>query len=288
MRAALSGKGALLEDFSIGSAAAALGAGRGFGFDEATLDWRARVLAYGGSVGATGMRAADGFVKRMRTAGIWPKLHRINLFGGNQLAAAVVPLKVGSGSAVDTNFNFVEGDYTEASGLAGNGSSKYLNTGVAVSALTTNDVHLGVYQLASSINTNMIIGCQGAGGGSQRLSLLVGSGPAPAFSAYSTGSAVSGSAASVQGHIVGTRTSSSEQAVYAAGASLATSASTGGSTPTATQITVFVNNANGTPSGYSNARLGAYHLGSGLTPADVLEINNALRRAMDAMGRRLT
>lgn len=116
--------------------------------------WRSAVVANGGSVSASTLKAVADFCKSIDAAGIRDRFYRLNLFCGTSnatLDAVRTPLFRGPslsgtqyGNAMDTNANFVEGDYSEASGLKGNGSTKYLDTGLAMTFLGTNQVHMFV------------------------------------------------------------------------------------------------------------------------------------------------
>jgi hypothetical protein len=114
--------------------------------------WRTAVVANGGSVSASTMKAVSKFCGDIDKAGLRDRFYRLNLFCGSNLNAVLVPLyrgpsRTGSqfGNTTDTNNGpFVSGDYSESSGLKGNGSSKYLETGVAMTFLGTNQLHMFV------------------------------------------------------------------------------------------------------------------------------------------------
>lgn len=87
-------------------------------------------------------RAIGRFVHGCKTDGVWtPIKSACILAGARTLAGALVPL-VGT---APTNFNFVEGDYNRETGLAGNGSTKYLDTNRNITADPQNSRHLAVY-----------------------------------------------------------------------------------------------------------------------------------------------
>ena len=105
------------------------------------VDWHNRVLTNGGRVSKDTVKAVSDFCYRIDAAGIRAKFSRLNLICGDNLNAARVPLYRGLsftgtqyGNSIDTNNNFVSGDYTERGsngGLnAGSGGTKYLDTGV--------------------------------------------------------------------------------------------------------------------------------------------------------------
>ena len=125
---------------------------RASGVHPEAASWRTRVVANGGSVSAATMQAVDRFCRSIDGAGIRDRFYRLNLFCGGNLNAVLVPLYRGPsrtgaqfGNTTDTNNGpFVSGDYSESSGLKGNGSSKYLETGVAMTFLGTNQLHMYV------------------------------------------------------------------------------------------------------------------------------------------------
>lgn len=122
-------------------------------------DWITRVTANGGTASTNTLAAASAFCAAIDAAGIRNRFYRLNLVCGGQLAAALVPLyratsATGSalGNSTDTNNGpFVSTDYAATGqatgGLKGNGSSKYLSTGlnpVTISA-SANDFHMAIY-----------------------------------------------------------------------------------------------------------------------------------------------
>jgi hypothetical protein len=92
--------------------------------------YAARIATAGGTIGATSLAAIGGFIQTCQLLNIWDKLVDVGPFAGNQLAAALVKLKYPTGTGLLTNQNFVGGDYTEATGLLGNGATKYLETNI--------------------------------------------------------------------------------------------------------------------------------------------------------------
>ena len=124
---------------------------------EATA-WRKAVIANSGTVSATTMRAVSNFCTAINAAGIRSKFLRLNLVCGNNLAAARTPLYRGAsatgtqyGSAADTNIGpLTSADYSEATGLQGNGENKALDCTIKLGTLKTfgtdyDSVHLSVY-----------------------------------------------------------------------------------------------------------------------------------------------
>jgi hypothetical protein len=124
-------------------------------------DWVNRVYANGGTVSTSTANAVNSFCNDIDAAGIRDRFYRLNLFAGNSdaaLAAARTPLFRGPslggtqyGNALDTNTNFVAGDYAETGangGLKGNATNKQLATGFApldASLEGTDSWHHSVY-----------------------------------------------------------------------------------------------------------------------------------------------
>ncbi len=132
------------------------------------LDWASRVVTNGGQVSQVTLSAVSRLCRDIEQAGIRNRFYRVGLFAGTGLNACLVPLYRGPttggtqyGNATDTNNNFVSGDYAEtgaSGGLKGNGSSKYLNTGLtpnAIPSLATG--HLAVYRGAGAASNHAMI-----------------------------------------------------------------------------------------------------------------------------------
>ncbi len=114
--------------------------------------WIDRVYLNGGTVSTSTAAAVNAFCNSIDAAGIRDRFYRLNLFCGTGLSAALVPIYRGPslggtqlGNTTDTNNNFVSGDYAEtgaSGGLKGNGSTKFLATGLPMTFLGTNKIHL--------------------------------------------------------------------------------------------------------------------------------------------------
>jgi hypothetical protein len=112
--------------------------------------WISRVLTNGGTLSQSTVNAVNQFCLDIAAAGIRDRFYRLNLFCGSNLAACLVPLYRGPaltgtqyGNVTDFNTgSFVSGDYAENNGLKGNGTTKYLDTGLPMTFLGTNQMHL--------------------------------------------------------------------------------------------------------------------------------------------------
>lgn len=253
-------------------------------FDADAQTYFTAVTTNGGTMSAATKAAVNAFVLSAKANGYWTKLTRINLFCGDQLAAALVPLKVGGGSATDTNVNFVGGDYSEVTGLTGNGTTKYLNTGLLANALTANDTHIAAYNRSST--------------GGHTMGVI-----SPSFFHLYAPLAADGKVYSDQysdttgrlvttlaigtpfGFLVGSRTASNSHVIYRNGASVDSNATVSGSLPAVAIFVFATNNGIGSPAALSADAIGAYSVGAGLTAGNAASFNTDLQTFQTALGR---
>jgi hypothetical protein len=211
--------------------------------------------------------AIDAFVVGCKADGIWtPIKSACFLRGPRTLAGASVPL-VGT---APTNVNFSSGDYSQFSGLVGNGSTKYLNSNRAANADPQDNNHASVW-----VTTN-------SGTGSYLFARSLGSGVgdtsvAPAIasnypfrsrlSAFDAPSQGTRSTASATG-FVGMARSASGSFVSRVSGSNETITSTSGTRPTET-YGVFARRRSdtGTIDSYTSSRLAWYSIGESLNLA---------------------
>lgn len=259
-----------------------------FSYDADAQAFFNAVVANGGTISTATKGYVNTFVLAAKANGYWSKLNRINLFCGDQLLAAVVPLKIGGGNTTDTNHNFVNGDYTEATGLTGDGSTKYLETGLNPSvSLTANSTHISVYNRSSTGSGHI-----GSESGSNNFEMWAPLGGGTVYSDQynATGGQgrvnTSGSVATPWGFLVGSRISSSDHQIYRNGSSVATSATSGGSIPSQA-IFIFATSNNGSPGDYSGNSYGSYSFGDGLTSTDVTNYYNDLQAFQTSLARNI-
>ena len=93
--------------------------------------WAAQVVANGGAMPSqNSINAAATFVDTLNNAGVWTgKLLDVNMFAPDSLTACLTPILVTDGAVLWTNNNFVGADL-DVTGLQGNGSTKFINTGI--------------------------------------------------------------------------------------------------------------------------------------------------------------
>ncbi len=123
--------------------------------DGDAVDYFSRVAAVGGlqngvySERGTKRRLSDFFVS-LKDLGVWPSIAEMGVFlGVADLSSCLVKARYAAGTpSVLTNYNFVAGDYTPsggASGIKGDGSTKYLSTGTDQTVLLQNNSSMWAY-----------------------------------------------------------------------------------------------------------------------------------------------
>ena len=264
--------------------------------------WATRVASNGGSVSASTLAAVSTFCSAIDAANIRDRFYRMGIFAGSNLNAALVPLYRGPslggtqyGGTTDTNNAFVGvgTDYAEtgaSGGLTGNGTSKYLVTGLRMDSLPSiNSVHLSAYQATagngygaiSAYWQNTSDSTQTRGWEIFGTALLLGNTnyfnpPATSRPALFTASRESSTVAygyynSQQGS-VSPATSGSAAAIEP----LIFARNLNSGAPPSTSIS---------PALVSSARLCGYSIGSGMTQAQVAAFSNAMSAFQTALGR---
>lgn len=254
--------------------------------------WRSAVVANGGSVSASTMKAVSKFCADIDAAGIRDRFYRLNLFAGTGLNAALVPLYRGQsrtgtqyGNTADTNNGpFVSGDYAETGatgGLKGNGSSKYLDTGFASNVLGQTDRHMSAFfDLATSVFNRYWFGTDESGCGSSFWAIGSGSTTLAQFRCGIPGAGSVASSGKIQLLVSGNGTAQS----YLNG-SASTSISGTAFTAPAQDIFVHALNRCGSPADFGSCRVQSYSLGAGFTAQQAADFYTAILAFQTSMGR---
>jgi hypothetical protein len=261
--------------------------------------WRNAVIANGGSVSPSTLKAVSDFCRSIDTAGIRSKFRRLNLMCGTSdasLVAVRVPLYRGEsrtgtqyGNTLDTNVNFVQGDYAENSGLTGDGSSKYLDTGFNQDQLPgAANCHLSSYIRGTQniVSTRTLVGVL-FNGITDRFRLFLSASVAATYGANGdlgkTSSATIGSRLNANGGLLlVSRTSTTSNTLYDDAVSIATSTALTAEATGAAPFFVFARNG---PTEYYNGIMAGYSIGAGLSGAEVTSYYNALNTFQTALGR---
>jgi hypothetical protein len=121
--------------------------------------WIARVEAAGGTFTVRLLRGIREATYNSKIVALWP-------FLGTNIPAACVPIRDSLGIVSAFNHNFVDADFSETTGLQGNGTTKYLDSLVTPADLgTTNNGGMGWWEKnfqGSGVNVQPM-GCYGTG-----------------------------------------------------------------------------------------------------------------------------
>ena len=262
-------------------------------------DWRARVIANGGTVSGSTLQAVSRLCTSISSAGIRDRFYRLGIFAGDNLNAALVPLYRGPtfggttyGNATDTNNGpFLSADFSESVGLNANGSvgnsSKYLDTGLAPDDTPTGSTvgHASVWK--------------GAGSSGAATLSFIGSRTALAFwymrqnastdnltGNWGVGAFVGSTSDTAAGLVLHTRDASG-YVLYKNTSSIGTA---GASTPGGNANDFVVFNHRGTDGSVASVAgwpfvISSYSIGNSLSSAEVTSYYNALTAFNTAMGR---
>ena len=175
---------------------------------------------------------------------------------------------------------------TNSNGMVVSGS-EYMRTGIAPSVMNNNDVTIGVWLLAGSKVTEIAIGSNSNGSGTQRLFMIPWHGTLNQllFDCYdaANGRTVSTMTAA-SGLLVGTRRSASDAEIYRNGSSLATNTSTeGGSQPTH-ELYIGAYNNIGTASLHLTDTVRFAVVMDGLTDNEVTDLNDSVTDFLTELG----
>lgn len=92
-----------------------------------TIVWRDRAIAAGGTFNADSILTADTLIRAVNATSWNDKLIYLVPFLGGDLITARVPLRDRKAVGISTNLGFVDADYSEGTGLQGNGVDKALD-----------------------------------------------------------------------------------------------------------------------------------------------------------------
>jgi len=194
----------------------------------------------------------------------WDDMLSATSFVGVGIQGITVPLR--DGMTVPTNNNFVAGDLNQLTGLKGNGSTKYLDTGYIDSDLAQNNGSLSVYvDTPSSINGTFYAGTTSVGNTGTFIRRRVTN---PQLNVH--GFLVNVGTAIIGGLVAVSRTGSTS--VNARTNQTNYSFTDTSTTPTSDALQIFARQS----SGISDARLATYHAGPALNLATLEGLQDTL------------
>lgn len=229
--------------------------------------------------------ALNTFVVGCKAKSVWTKQNRAMPYMGNTLAGALVAYNVQTATAFTlTNHNFVSGDYTRTTGLTGDASTKYLQTGYLDTAQAITSWSMGAYQTAnpdtgskaamgtiiSTTQATLLRSCPDLSDGSE---FNIGGNippPSPLNFVYKNGMLIASR--------IGTTDTGYTNSIQVATGTLSGSL-------TGFEEYLFAVNSGGTAAAFSGATQGYAFFGSGLTSTDVLNLTVLIGELQAALGR---
>jgi len=246
----------------------------GYSFDSDASTYIDAVETADGQALETGVRVAiNDFVLGCKQDDIWNAIKAsCILAGARTLDGALVPLTGGS----PTNFNFVSADYDRKTGLVGDGSTKFLDSGRAGNADPQDSVHFCVYK-SSGTTTGTMIGSVLNNFNPSTFNLIGYDNTSNSFRFVCRGglSSVSGAATAIGFFGVGRSLSATYTRRFLSSSSSVTSTSTA-----ASDRNFFVFNQSGN-NNYDASRLAFYSIGESL---DLALLDTRVSNLMTAIG----
>ncbi|MGA0851677.1 MAG: hypothetical protein ACO3QM_06535, partial [Candidatus Nanopelagicaceae bacterium] len=212
--------------------------------------------------------AVNDFVVGCKEDGIWDAIKAsVILAGARTLGGALIPLT----GAAPTNFNFVAGDYNRATGLKGNGSTKYLDSNRNNNADPQNSKHLAIYQTSLATQTSLLVATTNVPGRSALITFIP-----EGFEVRINSSTNTVENGNVVGFAGGVRTSSTQTSARIGGTDFPDTVTS--EPPLNENIGVFASVGGGAP---TNARLSFYSIGESL---DLALLDARVSTLMTAIG----
>ena len=253
----------------------------GSGFGPEVMGWKSAVDSALGKYSFADLAALDQFIKRAKADGFWSSIQAIGGFGQDLTAATIA---LGSGGTTSfTNNNFVAGDYTPTGGLVGNGTSKFLNSGIQIPSVAG---FFGAWSMTAltGSSTAVVMGANNSGT-TQIYRLRCASGPATT-ALYGGTTTVTNAANLPVGLNVVERSSTTRLDLYQSGSSVGNSTTSTTGTGAGVSAYVFALNNNGTATSWISIGLGCWIFGSAPIGSTLQSaLNSRVTTLMQRLGR---
>lgn len=262
-------------------------------------DYFAQIVSAGSTIDSTAQTAIRNFVVGCKTDGVWSLLRDVGPLCGDDLTAALVKLKKWSTSPQSyTNHNFVSGDYSQATGLTGDGAglaTKYLDSGVTPNSMFSGfgmNGGLGIYDRANQDLTNNSHGAYSSNSAMMNMNQCYPDGKAYA-DMFNTAQELGVTLASgPMGFVLASRTTASDGggaiddlSIYRNGVSIGSRSTVGGTLPSR-PILFFGYHDNGTPRVQNGSHpLAFLCITAGMTSAQAAALYTRVQALQTALGR---
>jgi hypothetical protein len=265
---------------------------RNTALDFETVDWVNRVNANRGKVSERTIFIVNKWLVNLKKAGLRHLIKRVNLYCGNSLASAQIPIiRDPNGGIMDTLFNFVETDFSEKGGIKGDGATKYINTGLspANAQQTLTSMHIGVFCLTSADEgaEEISSGGNACGGWANGYVSYLGSTYFDCWFPGGGGQFGPVTDSEGTGFYLYTRRASDNVEVYKNGKTIITGTTTNGSLPGQSYM-IFCQSSCEVAEAFSSKTHGMYTIGTSLTPTEAHKYYQITKTVQRELGRTWT
>jgi hypothetical protein len=260
--------------------------------DPDALDYFSRAEALGGSFDQTAINAlyTEAYMKSaisdciagLKTDAAWDKIIELYIHGFVSFAGLMAKVKH-VGTETLTNNNFVSGDYLAAgsgAGLKGNASDKYLGTSINDNILNPDSKSISRYATeANTVSSAASIGIQV----SELLQIAELSNNRVVIQMPASSAAVDIPSISSRAFYIGSRRGVNDFEAYRNGVTAGTDTTTPSQSSQNLEWYLFGRNQSGL-SVPTNARISAFHIGTGLTDTEAANLSSRINTLMTAIG----
>jgi len=257
--------------------------------------WRDQVRTNSSDVASTSYVSSVVLMQHLRQWGLRPKIASMGIYTGTNFQAvrmAMIHDLPNMNGQITTN-GFVATDYTEATGVTGDGATKYMQLAAGAGTVTmsqlTTPAHLGVYCRSNvSALQQVFIGATDAGSDSSAYCLANFAGTTYAQVNDTVSLQWSVADTNAVGFYIATRTATNFAAVYKNGVQISSQTGNLSGTHQAPE-TIFVHalDASGSAVNHAARTLCFWTVGYALTATDALNYYKAVQRHQQRLGRAL-
>jgi len=256
--------------------------------------WQDQISTNGGTLSALSYRTGTYFMQQVKWWGIRPQLGRVGLYLGGETNAILVPIIRdwwSTTDSIDDLISFVAADYSEATGLTGNTTTKYLRpnsaNGINLSAVTTvNDFHMATYVRTATNESTYTMGIA-YGGANATVGLPVSYANNSYLEISSVANQISVADVTGTGFYVATKVATNSRALYKNGSSILTSVATDSAALTSGAPVVHAFNSAGVITAWNSRTLSYYAYGKAISVNLASPYNIAVQNVQQALGRKM-
>jgi len=225
---------------------------------------------------STTVQAISDFIAGCKADGVWSKITEAYLMAGVTFGGITVKLK---GTGTLTNNNFVSGDYQatgSGAGLTGDGSTKYIDTGLNDNTLNATSKSISLYKTTASESGDVYFM---AINGSSGISGIKSASSTNITSLIAVGGKVDIIGGNISSHLILSLRENNDLELYQNGATSGFDTSVSGANQDLNWF-IFARNNSGTAGVHANSTLTFAHIGTGLTDTDAANLSLRVNKLM--------